>query len=1563
MTTDWRTTGRSRGFRTAGVTVAAALFLWAVGGFLFALVRPFEAPRLFVLVCDDDPATAGAAPLRQLAEASPRGVVLREVTEAPGAPWLEAVAELAREVRPRDRVLICARGRWIDRPTPSIAGHRSAGSKTRDGPLEVDALVEAVAALPSSTVVLCLDDSDPTLDQFAERLAESEHVAASERVVVVTSHGFGEESFPLPGRRCTTFLDSLAAALGERADRNHDGGLSVREFVKSVTRDVDGWAAELTAGRESQTVRVLGPATALGGGALCPVLPRPPSDGEQPEPSADQPELDSLLDACWTLADSVVDRCVAVETPLVACRELLGELLELERRSRFGERSTELRDSLTAVRQTLEALENGQPLRGSVPTWATVVESSLTVTETDPTENDSVRRSFLAGLREKLDDPKSVVEWIDSTAAPKSSRLPALARAIASRSAVDSAVLRDVLRTRVAIELFALDRTSTVGDRALEEAERRQLRAERLIVDAVEADWLGRSRRATAEAREWLQRARSSVALHVASHTQSRRTTLVFPDLLDVDQRLQFWENDPAEVGTVLDDALGALTSLRVRLRDPARWDDRSVEHALRSLESSRRRLLQPVGRVVGRSSPAEQSPPSAVEIARLSRTGLPRAEDRTALRAAWARWSERLPAHAPRPTSAGKIIVRGLASGLARNFRRRAEFDATFDVASTSSTSERDELSRLVEEMATHGEGRPLLNSVREFHLLQDTRRLHRPTALRSATNTLLSGSLDPTTLASATELWNAYDGLASSNDLPTTETKLRQFVQRGRRTHRIDGDARRTLLAAQDASSRELPLVEARFHEVLSGRPRVEGWTSPGWPRLAVVRIPTRETLGDGEDTRIEVVVRGEPESLRDARFTVQYDVDEFAVRLADGTTLLPSSDPPRPYSTERASSGVPVPDSGRLLLGVRARSQGEHGGNLLVRVRSRTGTSRGECRLERVPRLPFQLELSAAGGAVEDKWGWTITPFTGQPVQLRWTVRNDTDAPTAAGVRLVAVPRIPDDLPRSVVPAEVADSVLRLVDGRIELANVGGIAVPASPDGVPVPFPKAELETPLDVTGGLIAVLEDIKVGTARLMPIRFRPRRPSGYVEIDCRTERTTGRIGVLARVRLPRQLADGGVPVAVRLAGGTPAGSARTQGVLTKTGPSAELSLFSPPGEPATVYVDVAGWPRAFVFDVADGRVEPVREPRIRVVSPMAGDVYSVPETIAARVEVDLPESGFATPQDGFAIGLDTSGDRRLDDESVVRRRRERDVRLWWSGTSPDGTSSVRVNVDDFELDVPTRGLRDARRNLLARVTTGRSVVRAKPVPLVLDTTAPRLVDCKIRPGPVVVVGEPVVVLATADDGGLSGVNGVEAAFDPTREGRFTKATTPVEAVPTGTDGAWRAEVPTKGLVPGRYLLLVRAVDAAGNASDPKTVWIEAITSERAAQRAAARTTGISGVVNYGTNPAPGMKVEAKPAPHPAKSKDEGAAEPMKSLSPDDSGPTLPTVSAVTEADGSFRLTGLRSGRYVLTVEGTLRGRRFERAEPLSVDVDSPPGPIAIRLDRPSQSKEPSEQSK
>ena len=132
------------------------------------------------------------------------------------------------------------------------------------GTLDVSALLSQVSKLPGKTKLVLLNTGHGGLasaarNDFPKNL-KSATEALDDNIIVCSSHSAFERSQYSPALQTTAFGLCAMKALAGAADENHDGYVSVKEFVDFTGSNVQAWANHIASGNETQNIQVY-PAT------------------------------------------------------------------------------------------------------------------------------------------------------------------------------------------------------------------------------------------------------------------------------------------------------------------------------------------------------------------------------------------------------------------------------------------------------------------------------------------------------------------------------------------------------------------------------------------------------------------------------------------------------------------------------------------------------------------------------------------------------------------------------------------------------------------------------------------------------------------------------------------------------------------------------------------------------------------------------------------------------------------------------------------------------------------------------------------------------------------------------------------------------------------------------------------------------------------------------------------------------------------------------------------------------------------------------------------------------
>ncbi len=230
------------------------------------------------------------------------------------------------------------------------------------------------------------------------------------------------------------------------------------------------------------------------------------------------------------------------------------------------------------------------------------------------------------------------------------------------------------------------------------------------------------------------------------------------------------------------------------------------------------------------------------------------------------------------------------------------------------------------------------------------------------------------------------------------------------------------------------------------------------------------------------------------------------------------------------------------------------------------------------------------------------------------------------------------------------------------------------------------------------------------------------------------------------------------------------------------------TLPSQAGQNATLWLHIDGFPRALTFsipldhsnyDIAEDR----HRTNLQVLSPQPGSPYAAPvEKLPVRLRVDAPAGAFESIRDRLEVGFDVDRDREFASEQPVVLMADRQADISLLSFQPRGVLSFNSRVQDWEIDVPGRGLQNVRVNVLARLAIGPEVAWSEPTEIILDGKGPEIEDVRLKSTQLVADADPIRVEVDAADDGLTGVAAVEFGFDTKGTGEFTDQPAPILAL-------------------------------------------------------------------------------------------------------------------------------------------------------------------------------------
>ncbi len=467
----------------------------------------------------------------------------------------------------------------------------------------------------------------------------------------------------------------------------------------------------------------------------------------------------------------------------------------------------------------------------------------------------------------------------------------------------------------------------------------------------------------------------------------------------------------------------------------------------------------------------------------------------------------------------------------------------------------------------------------------------------------------------------------------------------------------------------------------------------------------------------------------------------------------------------------------------------------------------------------------------------------------------------------------------------------------------------------------------EPKTDLSAGLFAILQDDASGRATYRRIHFAVQRPSRFLQPTVRYDAVADRVDIQLAAMDPSLLPDGKpVRVSCGLAAplaGRERGSLRTELSPRQPQSSLFLRLPSPVPDVVRLHLDVDGFPRGFQYEIAtDTSATLVPEVRGRVearIQTHSGDGYlPATDSVPVRAEIDCPPGFFDSGRDFVELGMDLNADGAPDPKTAVRLVNDRSVAIEAMSVGTDGKLKWFARVSDFDIDVPLAGVANVPVEIAGRLVVGQRSQPIRGIPIYVDTAAP--IVGPVSGDEVAGPNQPIgLSVWTSDDG--SGTKNVEAVFDTAGSGTFPEKAKPVVATPTAED-SWSLSLPAPKQV-GEHLLLIRAIDRVGNASDPVVHRVSVI---KEARQAGGTASVLRGFVSFAGSPHAAATVTVTAIPQPAKSDAEEASP----------------IRVKPRSTGEFSVAGLKPGKYTVTARAVIRNRvRTAKSEVTLSDAQPP----------------------
>ena len=503
----------------------------------------------------------------------------------------------------------------------------------------------------------------------------------------------------------------------------------------------------------------------------------------------------------------------------------------------------------------------------------------------------------------------------------------------------------------------------------------------------------------------------------------------------------------------------------------------------------------------------------------------------------------------------------------------------------------------------------------------------------------------------------------------------------------------------------------------------------------------------------------------------------------------------------------------------------------------------------------------------------------------------------------------------------------------------AKADSSAAKAEPSDGPAKRPPSTA-----MPSGMAVVLTDLESGESTLRPITFAVQRPRRFVRPRVGYDVINQRIRVDVQPINVKQLPLGKpVEVSCELAndfGGRAQGKMRGQLIGSPQRASMFINMPSPPPQVARVHLNVDGYPRAFIYDVACN--EPSNDvPEVKSLMSIQIDgaakgrtiksgLMGAADAIDLNLKIDAPIGSFEhriggldQQADEVELGLDLEKSGQPAPGTIVRLNSDRQVRVGFVKAKPDGTITLDTEVADASVSLTTKRLENLEVDVTSRLTVN-GVSKAFPnASVMIDTAAPIVGPVNRTDGlSFAGVNQELDFEVWAWDEAAS-VTEVIAAFDVDGSGEFPEAG-PTFSASQIQGRRWSLSVPV-GARSGTRRLLVKGIDAVGNESDPIGVEIEVVSLEQQEQLVEGQTVTLIGKVLLREKTVSGAQLllveVADPAVAPAQ-------------------PTAPgkVFRAVSDPEGNFALNDVPPGAYKLASRGVVRNKVHRTELPVVVEV-------------------------
>jgi hypothetical protein len=393
--------------------------------------------------------------------------------------------------------------------------------------------------------------------------------------------------------------------------------------------------------------------------------------------------------------------------------------------------------------------------------------------------------------------------------------------------------------------------------------------------------------------------------------------------------------------------------------------------------------------------------------------------------------------------------------------------------------------------------------------------------------------------------------------------------------------------------------------------------------------------------------------------------------------------------------------------------------------------------------------------------------------------------------------------------------------------------------------------------------------------------------------------------------------------------------------------SIRMSIAGSQSKNVLVNVAIDNWRSAFVFEIDRDR-SGVYEPNTSFVGATiraSGDT-NVIKTDASTIEVEMDlcinESSFERNRDWIHIGIDQNLDRTLDGEPVAEVRDTKTHATAFHGVGAQGTLILESRIESIKASLPIELQWNRKGAIMAKIVRSGETIYSNGPELIFDKQKPGIRSVKMQGAGPVILGKPLALEVSTDDADLSGVELVEAGWSVTGEAEFHDRMTVVPAL-SNQSNRWIVTLPTATILPGYNTLLIRARDRAGNTSTSYALPVSVITESEYQNQVNAAVTIIRGrlIADYKLMPGAKLKLGIEPEATTEKQSDQPVTNAELKV----------IATAIADENGSFLISGIPSGKYVLESHVILRGTRIVQRTPIVVDAQVGPADCSITIGR------------